>query len=47
MRAGSSAAIAQAMRAEEAIFSERLRSPEALEALQAFIQKRKPDFSRF
>jgi enoyl-CoA hydratase/carnithine racemase len=47
MRAGSSAAIAQAMRAEEAIFSERLRSPEALEALQAFVQKRKPDFSRF
>lgn len=47
MRAGSSAAIAQSMRAEEAIFSERLRSPEALEALQAFIQKRKPDFSRF
>jgi enoyl-CoA hydratase/carnithine racemase len=47
MRAGSSAAIAQAMRAEETVFSERLRSPEALEALQAFAQKRKPDFSRF
>jgi enoyl-CoA hydratase/carnithine racemase len=47
MRAGSSAAIAQAMRAEEAVFSERLRNPEALEALQAFVQKRKPDFSRF
>ena len=47
MRAGSSTAIAQAMLAEEAIFTERLRGPEALEALQAFVQKRKPDFSRF
>jgi enoyl-CoA hydratase/carnithine racemase len=47
MRAGASTAIAQAMRAEQAVFSERLSSPEALEALQAFVQKRKPDFSRF
>lgn len=28
-------------------FSERLRSPEAAEALQAFRERRKPDFSRF
>jgi enoyl-CoA hydratase/carnithine racemase len=47
MRAGSNAAIVQAMQAEAAIFSQRLRSPEAIEALQAFLQKRKPDFSRF
>ncbi len=47
MRAASGIAIAQAMQAEEAIFLQRLRSPEALEALQAFLQKRKPDFSRF
>ncbi len=28
-------------------FMERLKSPEAAEALQAFMQRRKPDFSRF
>ena len=28
-------------------FVERMKSPEALEAIQAFIQKRKPDFSQF
>ncbi len=34
--------------AEEAeIFSARLRSPEAIEAFQAFFQKRAPDFSKF
>lgn len=34
--------------AEEGVqFIERLKSPEAAEALQAFMQRRKPDFSRF
>ena len=32
---------------EGALFSARLRSPEAMEAFQAFFQKRAPDFSRF
>lgn len=32
---------------EAEIFSARLRSPEALEAFQAFFQKRAPDFSKF
>jgi enoyl-CoA hydratase/carnithine racemase len=32
---------------EAELFGQRLRSPEAMEAFQAFFQKRKPDFSRF
>jgi len=35
------------IRTEGALFIERLHSPEAKEAFQAFFEKRKPDFSKF
>ena len=47
MRASNKAAIHQTIATEGEIFSARLRSPEAMEAFQAFFQKRKPDFSKF
>ena len=47
MRSSRQAGAVQAMRAEGEIFAQRLRSPEATEAFQAFFQKRKPDFSKF
>ena len=40
-------AIGEAIAEETKIFSERLSSPEAKEAMSAFMEKRKPDFSRF
>ena len=40
-------AVLQAIAAEVAVFSDRLGSPEAREALSAFFHKRKPDFSQF
>jgi len=45
-RAGRDA-VAEAMRIEGEAFAERLRSPEAMEAFQAFLARRAPDFSRF
>lgn len=40
-------ALLQAIAREGEVFGARLKSPEAIEAFQAFFQKRKPDFSRF
>jgi enoyl-CoA hydratase/carnithine racemase len=47
MREPNKARIREVMAAEGALFASRLRSPEAMEAFQAFFQKRKPDFSPF
>jgi enoyl-CoA hydratase/carnithine racemase len=47
MRAPLRARIREVMAAEGALFGQRLRSPEATEAFQAFFQKRMPDFSKF
>jgi enoyl-CoA hydratase/carnithine racemase len=44
LRAGTRAAVDRAIQEESALFTARLRSPEAREALQAFLQKRKPNF---
>ena len=40
-------AVKAAITREAEIFGARLRSPEAMEAFQAFFQKRAPDFSKF
>ncbi len=47
MRDPVRAQIQATIRTEGELFASRLRSPEAMEAFQAFFQKRKPDFSRF
>ena len=39
--------VAERMDEELKLFRERLGSPEAAEAFKAFMEKRKPDFSRF
>lgn len=41
------AAVSKAIDEELELFIERLKSPEAAEAFQAFVERRKPDFSRF
>lgn len=47
IRRADRAALPDHLREESALFLERLRSPEAREALQAFLERRAPDFSRF
>lgn len=47
MKRQLAAQIPAVMRTEFQAFTERLKSPEAKEALTAFFEKRRPDFSRF
>jgi len=47
MKQTYAAAVAERIKLESDHFGERLGSPEAKEAFSAFLQKRKPDFSKF
>jgi enoyl-CoA hydratase/carnithine racemase len=47
MRDPQRATTLQVIETEGALFAQRLRSPEAVEAFQAFFDRRKPDFSKF
>ena len=47
MKKRHGAALADTIAEETRLFTERLSSPEAKEAMSAFLEKRKPDFSRF
>ena len=47
LRRASADEVSATIAVEAELFGQRLRSPEAMEAFQAFFQKRKPDFSKF
>lgn len=47
LKSGQAEAIKQAMAREGQNFAELLQGPEAKEAMAAFLERRKPDFSRF
>lgn len=47
MRAPDRELLRRVIEEEGALFGQRLRSPEAIEALTAFMQRRTPDFSKF
>jgi enoyl-CoA hydratase/carnithine racemase len=47
MQAPGREALREVIVAEGELFTQRLRSPEAIEALSAFMQRRKADFSKF
>ncbi len=47
LRRARSVALMETIEAETQVFARQLQSPEAKEAFSAFLQKRKPDFSRF
>ena len=47
MRAPDREQLRRVIEEEGALFGQRLRSPEAIEALTAFMQRRTPDFSKF
>ena len=47
LRKPQTEAVLKTIHSEGEMFAQRLRSPEAQEAFQAFFQKRRPDFSKF